>query len=68
LYVTYGPELTEIMGKAGYDELVRLCVERRARGLLAVHPATAAAGPPREVGGDEPAKPVRGRRKGLLRR
>ncbi len=38
--MSYGPELTELMGKPGYDALVELC-ERRdaARVLVAPHPA-----------------------------
>ncbi|MGW5635465.1 hypothetical protein [Streptomyces sp. NPDC003832] len=41
VYVTYRPELTELMGKAGYDRLVELCEERLASQLplLAPHPA-----------------------------
>jgi hypothetical protein len=43
MYLSYGPELTELIGKAAYDELSRLCAERLKLGLVAVHPATAAA-------------------------
>jgi len=43
LYVTYAPELTELIGQKAYDELSRLCAERLERGLIAEHPATAAA-------------------------
>ncbi|WP_407700767.1 hypothetical protein [Streptomyces endophyticus] len=44
VYVSYGPELTELMGKAGYEKLVELCEERLAAApkglpLLAPHPA-----------------------------
>ncbi|MFD5428059.1 hypothetical protein [Streptomyces sp. NPDC127084] len=41
VYVTYRPELVELMGKAAYDVLVELCEARLARGLplLAPHPA-----------------------------
>ena len=40
LYISYGPELEAIMGKAGYAELKRQCDLRRANGgLHAVHPA-----------------------------
>ncbi len=41
VYVSYGPELTELMGKAGYHRLVELCEERLASQLplLAPHPA-----------------------------
>ncbi len=38
VYVSYGPELTELMGKAAYDELVRLCQAADKR-RLAPHPA-----------------------------
>jgi hypothetical protein len=43
VYVTYAPELTALLGEKAYAELARLCKEREARGLVAVHPATAAA-------------------------
>lgn len=46
LYVSYGPELTALIGQAAYTELARLCALRLAQGLVAVHPATAAAGQP----------------------
>ena len=40
LYVTNEPELTELMGKPAYDELVRHCeAHLRSRSLLAIHPA-----------------------------
>ncbi|MGW3290318.1 hypothetical protein ACWDR3_37345 [Streptomyces sp. NPDC001002] len=41
VYVSYRPELTELMGKAGYDRLVELCEQRLASQLplLAPHPA-----------------------------
>ncbi|MFD7132069.1 hypothetical protein [Streptomyces sp. NPDC059894] len=41
VYVSYRAELTELMGKAGYDRLVELCEERLAARLplLAPHPA-----------------------------
>ncbi|GHF76095.1 hypothetical protein [Streptomyces thermodiastaticus] len=40
VYVSYRAELTELMGKAGYDRLVELCEERlAAQPLLAPHPA-----------------------------
>ncbi len=41
VYVTYGPELTEMMGKEAYDVLAQLCA-RRVRSelpLVAPHPA-----------------------------
>jgi hypothetical protein len=43
LYVSYGPELTELIGPAAYAELARLCELRLGHGLVAVHPATTAA-------------------------
>jgi hypothetical protein len=43
LYVSYGPELIALIGQPAYDELARLCAQRLALGLVAVHPATAAA-------------------------
>ncbi len=43
MYVSYGPELTALIGPAAYDELARLCADRLKLGLVAVHPATAAA-------------------------
>ncbi len=55
LYVTYGPELTALVGAPAYAELVRLCQARRDR--LPPHPATAAAGAVRDPGGAEPARP-----------
>ena len=41
VYVSYRPELTELMGKAGYDRLVELCEQRLASQLplVAPHPA-----------------------------
>jgi hypothetical protein len=40
VYLSYRAELTELMGKAGYDRLVELCEQRlAARPLLAPHPA-----------------------------
>lgn len=40
VYVSYGPELTALIGKAAYDRLVELCRQRDKRGLIAIHPAT----------------------------
>ena len=39
--MSYRPELTELMGEAGYERLVELCEERLASQLLpmAPHPA-----------------------------
>jgi hypothetical protein len=40
LFVTNEPELTELMGKAAYDELARHCeAHLRSRSMLAIHPA-----------------------------
>jgi hypothetical protein len=43
LYVSYGPELIELIGLPAYTELARLCALRLAGGLVAEHPATTAA-------------------------
>lgn len=43
LYLSYGPELTALIGLAAYTELVRLCQRRIALGLIAEHPATVQA-------------------------
>jgi hypothetical protein len=43
LYVSYAPELIALIGQAGYDELAQVCADRLKLGLVAVHPATAAA-------------------------
>ncbi|MBA3490228.1 MAG: hypothetical protein H0T78_11955 [Longispora sp.] len=43
MYLEYGPELTALIGAPAYEELARLCAARARRGLVAVHPATAAA-------------------------
>jgi len=43
LYVSYRPELIALIGQPAYDELARVCAERLELGLVAVHPATAAA-------------------------
>ena len=42
LYLSYGPELTALLGRPAYDELLRLCA-LRAAGTSLTHPATAAA-------------------------
>ncbi len=40
VFVTHEPELTELMGKSAYDELVRHCETHvRSRSALALHPA-----------------------------
>jgi hypothetical protein len=48
MYVSYGPELVALIGEKAYDTLAELCAARERSGLVAVHPATAAAqeGPP----------------------
>lgn len=43
MYLSYGPELAALIGQAAYAELVRLCEQRMAQGLLAPHPATVVA-------------------------
>lgn len=43
LYVSYAPELTELLGEAAYEALARACRQRADLGIVAVHPATAAA-------------------------
>jgi hypothetical protein len=43
MYVSYAPELTALLGEAAYAELAKHCAARDKRGLLAIHPATAAA-------------------------
>ncbi len=43
MYLSYGPELTELIGAKAYDELARICAKRLELGLVAVHPATAKA-------------------------
>ncbi|MGL4305492.1 MAG: hypothetical protein ACRCSF_04995 [Mycobacteriaceae bacterium] len=40
VWESYAPELTELLGKAAYEELAKLCKRRRGLGLIAVHPAT----------------------------
>ena len=43
MYVSYGPELIALIGKPAYDALAEVCAHRLKLGLVAVHPATAAA-------------------------
>ena len=43
VWQSYAPELTELLGTAAYAELAKLCKRRAGLGLIAVHPATAAA-------------------------
>ncbi|MDF0531704.1 hypothetical protein P0W64_19385 [Tsukamurella sp. 8F] len=42
VYISYGPELTELIGEEAYEFLARECAARRDH-LVAVHPATVAA-------------------------
>jgi hypothetical protein len=43
VWESYAPELTELVGAAAYAELAAACRRRAGLGLIAVHPATAAA-------------------------
>ncbi|HEY3737575.1 MAG TPA: hypothetical protein VGL26_09020 [Jatrophihabitans sp.] len=43
MYESYGPELVALIGQKAYDVLVGICEKRLQLGLVAVHPATAAA-------------------------
>jgi hypothetical protein len=43
MYESYAAELTALIGADAYAELARLCADRLKLGLVAVHPATAAA-------------------------
>jgi hypothetical protein len=62
VYVSYGPELRELMGEGAYAALVAHCEERLAhRRLVAPHPADPAVGSRRKAGsrkGHEPAAPA----------
>ncbi|KAA0022406.1 hypothetical protein FOY51_15345 [Antrihabitans cavernicola] len=40
VWQSYGPELTELLGKDAYKELARHCKRREGLGLIAIHPAT----------------------------
>ncbi len=44
VWESYAPELTELLGEPAYARLAALCARRGELGLVAVHPATAAAG------------------------
>lgn len=46
LYQEYEAELTALIGKDAYGKLAELCARRAELGLIAVHPATAAAQDP----------------------
>ena len=43
MYLSYAAELIALVGQKAYDELAALCARRLDLGLVAVHPATAAA-------------------------
>nr|WP_245548382.1 hypothetical protein [Gordonia araii] len=43
VWESYAPELTELIGASAYAELAAVCRQRAGLGLLAIHPATAAA-------------------------
>ncbi|HKC28506.1 MAG TPA: hypothetical protein VKB75_10895 [Jatrophihabitans sp.] len=43
MYLSYAPELIALVGQKAYDELAAICAKRLQLGLVAVHPATAAA-------------------------
>ena len=57
MYVTYGPELAALIGDAGYAKLAELCAARLKSGLVAIHPATAAAAASRKATGRAPETP-----------
>lgn len=46
MYRSYEAELVALIGQPAYDQLAELCAARAAQGLVAPHPATAAAPPP----------------------
>jgi hypothetical protein len=39
MYLSYEPELVALIGKPAYTKLAELCAARRARGMVAPHPA-----------------------------
>lgn len=43
VFESYAPELTELIGAAAYEVLAKACRRRTELGIVAVHPATAAA-------------------------
>jgi hypothetical protein len=63
MFRSYAAELTALIGAEAYAKLAELCAERLKSGLVAVHPATAAAQAahtPKKRGGREPATPPAG--------
>jgi hypothetical protein len=44
VWQSYAPELTELLGAKAYAELAAMCKRRSGLGLIAIHPATRAAG------------------------
>jgi len=60
VYVSYRPELTELMGPAGYERLARLCEERLAAGppVTAPHPADGDGAGGNGAGGNGPVRRV----------
>ncbi|PYE20070.1 hypothetical protein DFR67_102208 [Williamsia limnetica] len=43
VWESYRPELIALLGEAAYEELAKACRRRQGLGLIAIHPATAAA-------------------------
>jgi hypothetical protein len=43
MYISYGPELSALIGEKAYEKLVELCAARDKAGMVAPHPATVAA-------------------------
>jgi hypothetical protein len=60
MFRSYAAELTALIGAEAYGRLAELCAARDAAPLVAPHPATVAARPPRRRGGREPAAPPDG--------
>ncbi len=57
LYLSYGPELTALLGEQAYQRLAELCATRLAQGQIAPHPATVAADRSAAEPPAEPATP-----------
>jgi hypothetical protein len=58
MFRSYGPELIALVGEEAYNKLAELCEARLKSGLVAIHPATAAAqaaAKPKKRPGREPA-------------